>query len=108
MLKKKEAKKIVGGLSKPPSKMPGPRITCPLRIVSRARSLGRFEVLRLGCYAMKNRYSISQRAPGHGPSTSGYESPKWVSAMVVLVTGHPFLDGTTQAIYKALNILKNF
>ena len=105
---KKEAHKIVGGLSKP-GKMPGPAYNLPAWNCITGSKLRKVKTSPCyGCYALKLRYTWPIVRQAMDRRLQAIESPKWVGAMVVLVTGHPFLDGTTQAIYKALNIFKKF
>ena len=87
---KKEAQKIVGGLSKP-GKMPGPAYNLPAWNCITGEKLRKVPSSPcFGCYAMKNRYAFPNVRQAMDRRLQAIESPKWVSAMVVLVTGHPF------------------
>ena len=87
---KKEAQKIVGGLSKP-GKMPGPAYNLPAwNCITGAKLRKVPSSPCFGCYAMKNRYAFPNVRQAMDRRLQAIESPKWVSAMVVLVTGHPF------------------
>ena len=87
---KKEAQKIVGGLSKP-GKMPGPAYNLPAWNCITGAKLRKVKTSPCyGCYALKLRYTWPIVRQAMDRRLQAIESPKWVSAMVVLVTGHPF------------------
>ena len=100
-LNKKQAKEITGGLSKP-SKMPGPAFNLPAsRCITGAKLVKIPGSVCHGCYALKGRYRFPNVQNALERRRQALTSPQWVEAMVVLVSGTNFLDGTTQATFKA-------
>jgi len=85
---KKEAIKITGGLSKP-SKMPGPAHNLPAaRCITGAKLVKVPGSVCAGCYALKGRYRFKNVQDALNRRLKALEDPRWVEAMVVLVTGH--------------------
>ena len=107
---KKEAKKIVGGLSKP-SKMPGPAYNLPARACITGAKLVKVPgSVCAGCYALKGRYNFSNVQESLQRRLQAIASPRWVEAMTVLVSGHKFFrwhdSGDIQSIEHLKNIFK--
>ncbi len=85
---KKEAIKITGGLSKP-SKMPGPAHNLPAqRCITGAKLVKVPGSVCAGCYALKGRYRFKNVQDALNRRLKALEDPRWVEAMVTLVTGH--------------------
>ena len=85
---KKEANKITGGLSKP-SKMPGPAHNLPAnRCITGAKLVKVPGSVCAGCYALKGRYRFKNVQDALNRRLKALEDPRWVEAMVTLVTGH--------------------
>ncbi len=85
---KKEASKITGGLSKP-SKMPGPAHNLPAaRCITGAKLVKVPGSVCAGCYALKGRYRFKNVQDALNRRLKALEDPRWVDAMVTLVTGH--------------------
>ena len=109
-LLKKEAKKIVGGLSKP-SKMPGPAYNLPAAACITGAKLVKVPgSVCAGCYALKGRYRFNNVQAALQRRLQAIASPQWVKAMTVLVSGHPFFrwhdSGDIQSIEHLKNIFK--
>ena len=87
---KKEARKITGGLSKP-SKMPGPAYNLPAsRCITGAKLAKVAGSVCAGCYALKGRYRFGNVQAALARRLESLNHPKWVDAMVVLITGEKF------------------
>ena len=85
---KKEAIEITGGLSKP-SKMPGPAHNLPAkRCITGAKLVKVPGSVCAGCYALKGRYRFKNVQDALNRRLKALEDPRWVEAMVTLVTGH--------------------
>ena len=84
---KKEARKITGGLSTP-SKMPGPAYNLPAaRCITGAKLVKIPGSVCAGCYALKGRYRFGNVQAALARRLESLGHPKWVDAMVVLITG---------------------
>ena len=104
---KKEAKKIVGGLSKP-SKMPGPAYNLPARACITGAKLVKVPgSVCAGCYALKGRYNFSNVQEALQRRLQAIASPRWVEAMTVLVQGHDFFRWHDSGDIQSLEHLKN-
>ena len=83
----KEAKQITGGLSKP-SKMPGPAHNLPAwRCITGVKLQQVAGSVCAGCYAMKGRYRFRNVKEALDRRLQALTDPRWVEAMVTLITG---------------------
>ena len=104
---KKEAQKIVGGLSKP-SKMPGPAYNLPAAACITGAKLVKVPgSVCAGCYALKGRYRFNNVQAALQRRLQAIASPQWVKAMTVLVSGHPFFRWHDSGDIQSLEHLKN-
>ena len=104
---KKEAKKIVGGLSKP-SKMPGPAYNLPAAACITGAKLVKVPgSVCAGCYALKGRYRFNNVQEALQRRLQAIASPRWVEAMTVLVSGHKFFRWHDSGDIQSLEHLKN-
>ncbi len=107
---KKQAKEIPGGLSKP-SKMPGPAHNLPAaRCITGAKLVKVPGSVCAGCYALKGRYRFKNVQDALNRRLKALEDPRWVEAMVALVTGHAHFrwhdSGDIQSEKHLLNIFE--
>ena len=85
---KKEAIQITGGLSKP-SKMPGPAHNLPAqRCITGAKLVKVPGSVCAGCYALKGRYRFKNVQDALNRRLKALTDPRWVEAMITLITGH--------------------
>ena len=104
---KKEAIKITGGLSKP-SKMPGPAHNLPAnRCITGAKLVKVPGSVCAGCYALKGRYRFKNVQDALNRRLKALEDPRWVEAMVVLVTGHAHFRWHDSGDIQSVEHLKN-
>ena len=104
---KKEAKKIVGGLSKP-SKMPGPAYNLPAWACKTGSKLRKVKGSPCyGCYAFKGRYNFSNVQQALRRRLEAIESPLWVEAMVTLIKGQEFFRWHDSGDIQSEQHLKN-
>ena len=104
---KKEAQKIVGGLSKP-SKMPGPAYNLPAAACITGAKLTKVPgSVCAGCYALKGRYRFNNVQEALQRRLQAIASPRWVEAMTVLVSGHKFFRWHDSGDIQSLEHLKN-
>ena len=104
---KKEAIKITGGLSKP-SKMPGPAHNLPAnRCITGAKLVKVPGSVCAGCYALKGRYRFKNVQDALNRRLKALEDPRWVEAMVTLVTGHAHFRWHDSGDIQSLEHLKN-
>ena len=104
---KKEAIKITGGLSKP-SKMPGPAHNLPAkRCITGAKLVKVPGSVCAGCYALKGRYRFKNVQDALNRRLKALEDPRWVEAMVVLVTGHAHFRWHASGAIQSVEHLKN-
>jgi len=90
-MKKKEAKQITGGLSKP-SKMPGPSYNLPATACRTGAKLAKVPgSVCSGCYALKGRYRFPNVQKALNRRLNSLNHPQWIEAMVVLITGEPVM-----------------
>ena len=86
---KKEAKEITGGLSAP-SKMPGPSMNLPaVACITGAKLVNIKGSTCSGCYALKGRYRFQNVKDAMQRRLDRLHDPRWIEAMVTLVTGQP-------------------
>ena len=107
---KKEATAITGGLSKP-NKMPGPSINLPAPACITGSKLVNVKGSTCsGCYALKGRYRFPNVKNAMQRRLDRLHDPRWVEAMVTLVTGHPVFrwhdSGDVQSVQHLKNIFK--
>ena len=107
---KKEAKEITGGLSAP-NKMPGPSINLPAWNCKTGVKLQAVKgSVCAGCYAMKGRYRFSNVREAMDKRLAALADPRWVDAMVTLISGEPFFrwhdSGDIQSIEHLENIFR--
>ena len=87
---KKEAKDITGGLSAP-SKMPGPAYNLPAsQCITGAKLVQIPGSVCAGCYALKGRYRFSNVQKALERRRAAIADPRWVNAMVALISGHEY------------------
>ena len=104
---KKAANKITGGLSKP-SKMPGPAHNLPAnRCITGAKLVKVPGSVCAGCYALKGRYRFKNVQDALNRRLKALEDPRWVEAMVTLVTGHAHFRWHDSGDIQSLEHLKN-
>ena len=107
---KKEARKITGGLSAP-NKMPGPSINLPAwNCITGLKLQAVKNSVCAGCYAMKGRYRFSNVREAMDKRLAALADPRWVDAMVILISGEPFFrwhdSGDIQSIEHLENIFR--
>ena len=104
---KKEAEKIVGGLSKP-SKMPGPAYNLPASACITGQKLAKVPgSVCAGCYALKGRYRFNNVQAALQRRLQAIESPEWVEAMIVLIKPHKFFRWHDSGDIQSLKHLEN-
>ena len=87
---KKEAKKIVGGLSTP-GKMPCYSINLPAWACKLGAILAKISgTTCYGCYALKNRYIMPIQQAAMIRRLKALTHGSWTTAMVTLITGHKY------------------
>ena len=107
---KKEATAITGGLSKP-NKMPGPSINLPASQCITGRKLVKVPGSTCsGCYALKGRYRFQNVKDAMARRLAKLHDPRWIEAMVTLVTGQPVFrwhdSGDVQSVQHLKNIFE--
>ena len=111
---KKEASKIVGGLSKP-GKMPCYSINLPATACKVGSILARAPGTTChGCYALKGRYRFKMTKRAMARRLRALTHGSWTAAMTALITGHKYfrwhdsgdLQGPSHLI-NILNVCKN-
>ena len=104
---KKEAEKIVGGLSKP-SKMPGPAYNLPASACITGQKLAKVPgSVCAGCYALKGRYRFNNVQAALQRRLQAIESPEWVEAMIVLIKPQKFFRWHDSGDIQSLKHLEN-
>ena len=87
---KKEASKIVGGLSTP-GKMPCYSINLPATECKTGAKLAQVPGTTChGCYALKGRYRFKTTKRAMALRLGALLRPDWVQAMTTLITGHKY------------------
>ena len=103
----KEAIEITGGLSKP-NKMPGPSINLPATQCITGRKLVKVPGSTCsGCYALKGRYRFPNVKDAMQRRLDKLHDPRWVEAMVTLVTGQPVFRWHDSGDLQSVQHLKN-
>ena len=104
---KKEAREITGGLSKP-SKMPGPAHNLPAwRCITGVKLQAVKNSVCAGCYAMKGRYRFNNVKAALDRRLQALEHPRWVDAMVTLISGEPWFRWHDSGDIQSVQHLKN-
>ena len=104
---KKEATQITGGLSKP-NKMPGPSINLPaVACITGAKLVDVLGSTCSGCYALKGRYRFQNVKDAMQRRLDRLHDPRWIEAMVTLVTGHPVFRWHDSGDLQSVQHLKN-
>ena len=87
---KKEASKIVGGLSTP-GKMPCYSINLPATACKVGSILAKAAgTVCHGCYALKNRYRFKTTKKAMARRLGALKHGQWTAAMTALITGHKY------------------
>ena len=107
---KKEASKIVGGLSVP-SKMPCYSINLPATECKTGAKLARVPGTTChGCYALKGRYRFKNVKEAMARRLRALDHGSWTAAMTALITGHKYFrwhdSGDLQSVTHLKNILE--
>ena len=104
---KKEARQITGGLSKP-SKMPGPAHNLPAwRCITGVKLQAVKGSVCAGCYAMKGRYRFKNVKEALDRRLTALTDPRWVDAMVTLITGEKWFRWHDSGDIQSPDHLKN-
>ena len=104
---KKEARQITGGLSKP-SKMPGPAHNLPAVACKTGAKLVKIPgSVCAGCYALKGRYRFNNVQAALKRRLQALEDPRWVDAMVTLITGEKYFRWHDSGDIQSLKHLEN-
>ena len=104
---KKEATQITGGLSKP-NKMPGPSINLPaVACITGAKLVKVRGSTCSGCYALKGRYRFQNVKDAMQRRLDRLHDPRWIEAMVTLVTDHPVFRWHDSGDLQSVQHLKN-
>ena len=107
---KKEANKIVGGLSAP-GKMPCPSINLPATACKVGSILAQYEGTTChGCYALKGRYKFKNTKIAMARRLEALKDSRWVRAMVVLMKNRKYFrwhdSGDLQGAWHLARILE--
>jgi len=104
---KKEASKIVGGLSTP-GKMPCYSINLPAWACKLGSILAKISgTTCYGCYALKNRYTMPIQQAAMVRRLEALTNPLWVQAMTTLITGHKYFRWHDSGDLQSVTHLKN-
>ena len=104
---KKEARQITGGLSAP-NKMPGPSINLPAwNCITGVKLQAIKGSVCAGCYAMKGRYRFKNTRQAMDRRLAALQDPRWVDAMVTLITGEPWFRWHDSGDIQGVQHLKN-
>ena len=104
---KKEARKIVGGLSTP-GKMPCYSINLPATECKVGAKLARVPGTTChGCYALKGRYRFKKTKEAMARRLAALTDPLWVQAMTTLITGHKYFRWHDSGDLQNVRHLKN-
>ena len=103
----KEAKEITGGLSQP-NKMPGYSYNLPAQACITGAKLVKVKGSTCsGCYALKGRYRFPNVKEAMTRRLNRLHDPRWIEAMVTLVTGHPVFRWHDSGALQSVQHLKN-
>ena len=104
---KKQAREITGGLSKP-SKMPGPAHNLPAwNCITGLKLQAVKNSVCAGCYAMKGRYRFRNVKEALDRRLQALTDPRWVEAMVTLITGQAWFRWHDSGDIQSPEHLKN-
>ena len=104
---KKEARAIVGGLSKP-GKMPCFSINLPATECKTGAKLARVPGTTChGCYALKGRYRFKKTKEAMARRLRALVHGSWTAAMVTLITGHKYFRWHDSGDLQGAQHLKN-
>ena len=104
---KKEASKIVGGLSTP-GKMPCYSINLPATACKVGAILARAPGTTChGCYALKGRYRFKTTKRAMARRLQALTNPLWIQAMTALITGHKYFRWHDSGDLQGAQHLKN-
>jgi len=104
---KKEARKIMGGLTKT-GKMPGPSFNLPAWNCITGLKLQKVKnSVCAGCYAMKGRYRFRNVREAMDRRLQALEHPLWVTAMVTLIKEHKHFRWHDSGDIQSAQHLKN-
>ena len=104
---KKEASKIVGGLSNP-GKMPCYSINLPATECKTGAKLAQVPgTVCYDCYALKNRYRMPVQQNAMGRRLGALAHPLWVQAMTALISGHKYFRWHDSGDLQSVQHLKN-
>ena len=104
---KKEANKIVGGLSKP-GKMPCPSINLPAPACITGSILALIEgTTCFGCYALKGRYKFKTTIKAMARRLRALSHGSWTAAMVTLMAGRKYFRWHDSGDLQGAGHLKN-
>ena len=104
---KKEARKIMGGLTKT-GKMPGPSFNLPAWNCITGLKLQKVKnSVCAGCYAMKGRYRFRNVREAMNRRLAALEHPLWVTAMVTLIKEHKYFRWHDSGDIQSSQHLKN-
>jgi len=104
---KKEASKIVGGLSTP-GKMPCYSINLPATACKVGAKLARVPGTTChGCYALKGRYRFKTTKRAMARRLAALDHGSWTAAMTALITGHKYFRWHDSGDLQSVQHLKN-
>ena len=104
---KKEASKIVGGLSVP-SKMPCYSINLPATACKVGAILAKAPGTTChGCYALKGRYRFKTTKNAMARRLRALDHGSWTAAMTALITGHKYFRWHDSGDLQSVQHLKN-
>ena len=104
---KKEASKIVGGLSTP-GKMPCYSINLPAWACKLGAILAKISgTTCYGCYALKNRYIMPIQQAAMIRRLKALTHGSWTAAMITLITGHKYFRWHDSGDLQSAQHLKN-
>ena len=104
---KKEASKIVGGLSTP-GKMPCYSINLPAWACKLGSILAKISgTTCYGCYALKNRYIMPIQQAAMIRRLKALTHGSWTAAMITLITGHKYFRWHDSGDLQSVQHLKN-
>jgi len=104
---KKDASKIVGGLSTP-GKMPCYSINLPATACNVGSILARVPGTTChGCYALKGRYRFKPTKRAMARRLRALDHGSWIPAMIALITGHKFFRWHDSGDLQSAQHLKN-
>ena len=104
---KKDANKIVGGLSRP-GKMPCYSINLPATAcITGAKLVKVAGSVCSGCYALKGRYRFKPNKLAMERRRQALTDARWIQAMTALITGHKYFRWHDSGDLQSVEHLKN-